>query len=335
MDFTTEQIVGIINQLQQKLLDHPGMSIKDNLFAANIAVSKIEQGVARKDTASYPIIAELLCLAYADKALVALSACTDNPKQNRLRKAYRDMLTSKSLRPVIEFGDELLSRAQKNQGDPFVIQCNLAEVKAAYALCETLRKEKGYNDDYVTEVLLETSSLISPTNAETSPGGAVDTVLKGLFAGVGHILGSMASARTNYCVSSLVAMMESRSDEEREFIGKMVSPEVVAVFEEGEESEAGIEPVVEHIKAEFHQLRQAVLASLDHMVGEKHCRAEDITLGDVRLERDEDGHVTSQLPVQIGEKRYDLLMSMLLGDWKVGESMMFIPFQLQLMPEEV
>ncbi|APD92081.1 hypothetical protein BM525_19555 (plasmid) [Alteromonas mediterranea] len=331
MSFTTKQIVDLVNRLQKVFMSNKDHASKDVIFASNIAISKIDDGLAKRDVACFPIVAELLTMAFADKVLVALSACVPKADKNRFRKSYRDMITSKKLDPIVLFIDTLIDKARKKEQDIFLIKANVSEILAAQDLCKTLRESQSYSDEYAADVLLRVGKLISPSIAEEKPGGMVDTVFKNLFSGVGQLLGSMASSRVNYCVSNLVARAESNSEEERRFLASTLSAEIIDIFEESTSAGGGTAPVVDHIKAEFGQLRQAAIGMLSHMITNESCDHMQMELGDVIISRDDDGHSSTQLPIHIGERKYDLLMIMYTGTWSVGESLMFIPLQLQLL----
>ncbi|MEG3764928.1 hypothetical protein [Alteromonas sp. 14N.309.X.WAT.G.H12] len=334
MELTTAQLVEMTNNLQRAKRESHATLPKESVFAFSVAVLKIENGLAKQDTAAFPLIAELVALSYADKALVALSACVSANKHNSVIKAYQSMISEKSLQPIVAFSDRALAQAQK-RGDPFLVQCNIAEVKAAHKLCEALRGKKGDFTTRKNNVLSALAALHEVDDIDGRVGGTIDTMFRSSLAGIGHVLAAMASSRTNYVVNNLFARKGSDA-EERQFIESHLSPEIITLFEQvttGEGEQSSTTPVIKHIEAELHQLRKAMLSSLVHMMGKKQCCSKDITLGDVSIERDESGNALSQLPIQIKGRKYDLLISVFLREWALTESIMFIPFQMQLLPE--
>ena len=58
MSFTTKQIVDLVNRLQKVFMSDKEHASKDVIFASNIAISKIDDGLAKRDVASFPIVAD-------------------------------------------------------------------------------------------------------------------------------------------------------------------------------------------------------------------------------------------------------------------------------------
>jgi hypothetical protein len=326
MKMTTKDMVGFIERVQSAKLSNIEDAKGAGVYAINLAISKIDEGLRTKDFAAFSVVADLVTVGYLDKLLISLSVVNMLPTQDKVLSVYQRVTRSLELRPAIDFADAALSSKGGKGVKAVIIEANMVELRQVHKLCVLLRQQK--DAQAIATALRDLIECDDPKKKRK--GGTVDIAFTNLFSGIGEELGAMASARTNYAISQLFAREETRNPATKRYIEKTLMPEMMMAFE-GEES---VPVIFELIKDELGVLRSSLMASISHLFDAPSLQGAAIEFGDVITDIDETGKSVAQLPLVVDGEDYDLLMDINFRNWSLRESIMLIPFNLQLIERD-